>query len=56
MFEEYIRNKTRKNGEQQSNLSKAEQKGLKSLQKRIRNEEILHFTAPILAIFSVDSP
>ena len=56
MFEEYIRKNTTKNGEQRSNLTKTEQQGLKSLQKRIKNEEILIMKTDKSSKFVVTTP
>ena len=41
IFQEYIKNNADKNGEQTTNLTEAENKGLRSLQKRIAKRELI---------------
>ena len=56
VFEKYRRENTNKYGEQKSNLTKTEQKGLKSLKKRIENEEILVMKTDKSSKFVVTTP
>ena len=41
IFQDYVQKNTHKNGQQESNLTAEEQAGLRSLQKRITNGEII---------------
>ena len=55
-FEHYRKNNTNKNGEQRSNLSHDEKTGLRSLQKRIKNEEIIIMKTDKSGRFVVTTP
>ena len=41
IYQEYRRENTKENGEQKSNLTEEEEKGLRSLQKRMKNEDLV---------------
>ena len=41
IFKQYMKEKCKKDGEQEQNLTRTEQKGLKSLLKKIREDKIL---------------
>ena len=55
-YESYRKKNTNKKGDQKSNLTKGEKNGLKSLQKRIKNEEIMVMKTDKSGKFVVTTP